>query len=325
MTTANGRNEFAPPPTPGFLRALGLAILAHGLLVAMLTVGVQWKRESAPITVEAELWSAVPEQAAPPAPEPATQTEPIPVPPEPPVPVAPPPPVAPVAPPPPVPTPDADIAVAKEKARLKKEKLLLEEKREEEKQLKQRQDKLQREKLEREKEKQDKEKLDKAARDKKLQAQREQDAKADKAADTAKQKAAAKTKEEAKKLEELRQQNMKRMAGLAGGSVSGNGDARSTGTAAQSSGPSAGYGGRIRARIKPNITYTEQISGNPTAEVEVRTSPDGTIISRKLTQSSGVKSWDDAVLAAIDKTEVLPRDTDGRVPSSLVISFRPKD
>jgi colicin import membrane protein len=327
MTTANGRNEFAPPPTPGFLRALGLAILAHGLLVAMLTVGVQWKREATPITVEAELWSAVPEQAAPPAPEPATQTEPIPVPPEPPVPVAPPPPVAPVAPPPPVPTPDADIAVAKEKARLKKEKLLLEEKREEEKQLKQRQDKLQREKLEREKEKleREQEKLDKAARDKKLQAKREQDAKADKAADTAKLKAAAKAKEEeAKKLEELRQQNMKRMAGLAGG-VSGNGDARSTGTAAQASGPSAGYGGRIQARIKPNITYTEQINGNPTAKVEVRTSPDGTIISRKLTQSSGVKSWDDAVLAAIDKTEVLPRDTDGRVPPSLEISFRPKD
>ena len=105
----------------------------------------------------------------------------------------------------------------------------------------------------------------------------------------------------------------------------GNGDVRSTGTAAQSSGPSAGYAGRIRARIKPNITFMDNVAGNPTAEVEVRTSPDGTIISRRLTQSSGVKSWDDAVLNAIDKTEVLPRDTDGRVPTSLVISFRPKD
>jgi colicin import membrane protein len=115
------------------------------------------------------------------------------------------------------------------------------------------------------------------------------------------------------------------MAGLAGSPTNGNGAAGSTGTAAQSSGPSPGYGGRIRARIKPNITYTDTVSGNPTAEVEVRTSPDGTIISRKLTQSSGIKSWDDAVLNAIDKTEVLPRDVDGRVPSSLVISFRPKD
>ena len=34
---------------------------------------------------------------------------------------------------------------------------------------------------------------------------------------------------------------------------------------------------------------------------------------------------DEAVLRAIDKTEVLPRDTDGRVPPSLEISFRPRD
>lgn len=331
MTTANGRNEFAPPPTPGFLRALGLAILAHGLLVAMLTLGVQWKREATPITVEAELWSAVPEQAAPPAPEPTPQPEPISTPstpPEPPVPVAPPPPVSPVAPPPPAPTPDADIALAKEKARLKKEKLLQEEKREEkreeEKQLKQRQDKLQKEKLEREKEK-----LDKAARDKKLQAQREQDAKADKAADAAKQKekekAAAKTKEETKKLEELRQQNMKRMAGLAGGGVSGNGDARSTGTAAQSSGPSAGYIARVAARIKSNIVYTEVIVGNPRVEIDLLIAPDGTILDSPIIKSSGVKSWDDAVVAAIRKTEVVPRDTDGRVPAKIPFGFRPKD
>jgi colicin import membrane protein len=31
------------------------------------------------------------------------------------------------------------------------------------------------------------------------------------------------------------------------------------------------------------------------------------------------------VLKAIDKTERLPRDTDGRVQPSLVIGFRPKD
>jgi colicin import membrane protein len=192
--------------------------------------------------------------------------------------------------------------IAKEKARLKKEKLLKEEKLEQEKLAKLKQEKLLKEKLEREKEA--------------------------KVIDATKQKA-LKTKEETKKLEELRQQNLKRMAGLAAnpsnGAPSGNGDARSTGTAAQSSGPSAGYGGKIRARIKPNITFTDTIAGNPTAEIEVRTSPDGTIISRKLTQTSGVKSWDEAVLNAIDKTEVLPRDTDGRVPSSLVISFRPRD
>lgn len=111
------------------------------------------------------------------------------------------------------------------------------------------------------------------------------------------------------------------MAGLAGTS----GDANSRGTALQSSGPSAGYAGRIRARIKPNITYLETISDNPAAEVEVRATATGTILSRKLTKSSGVPSWDQAVLNAIDKTEELPRDVDGRTPPVLILVFRPRD
>ena len=67
------------------------------------------------------------------------------------------------------------------------------------------------------------------------------------------------------------------------------------------------------------------IAGNPAAEVEVRTSPDGTIVGQRLIKSSGNKAWDSAVLRAIEKTETLPRDVDGRVPSQIVISFRPKD
>ena len=66
-------------------------------------------------------------------------------------------------------------------------------------------------------------------------------------------------------------------------------------------------------------------AGYPRAEVEVRAAPDGTITGTRLIQSSGNKAWDDAVLRALQKTETLPRDVDGRVPSSLVIGFRPKD
>ena len=91
------------------------------------------------------------------------------------------------------------------------------------------------------------------------------------------------------------------------------------------SNPSASYAGRIRARIKPNITFTDDIAGNPSTGVELRTSPDGTIIGRNLISSSGNKSWDDAVLKAIDKTATLPRGEDGQVPSSLNLSFRPRD
>jgi colicin import membrane protein len=71
--------------------------------------------------------------------------------------------------------------------------------------------------------------------------------------------------------------------------------------------------------------FTEEVVGNAPAEVEVRCAPDGTIVGKKLVQSSGNAAWDNAVLKAIDKTEVLPRDVDGRVHSPLLISFRPKD
>ena len=107
--------------------------------------------------------------------------------------------------------------------------------------------------------------------------------------------------------------------------LAGDGAPNATGTAAKSAGPSASYAGRIKARILPNIVFPDSVSGNPQATVEVKVAPDGTIIGRRLLKSSGVPAWDEAVLRAIDKTEVLPRDTDGRVPPSLEISFRPRD
>ena len=96
------------------------------------------------------------------------------------------------------------------------------------------------------------------------------------------------------------------------------------GTAMRSAGPSDSYAGRIQARVRPHIVFTDDVSGNPKAEVEVRMAPDGTIVSRRLVKSSGVRSWDEAVLRALDKTEVLPRDVDGRIHTPLIIEFRPK-
>jgi colicin import membrane protein len=93
----------------------------------------------------------------------------------------------------------------------------------------------------------------------------------------------------------------------------------------QSAGPSAAYGGRIKARIKPNIVFAESVSGNPTAVVEVRCGPDGRIISHKLIESSGVQSWDDAVQRAVERTEFLPRDEGGKVPPVMELTFRPND
>ncbi|MDB5730477.1 MAG: protein TolA, partial [Variovorax sp.] len=81
------RTEFAPPPQRGTLRALGLALIAHAILIAALTWGVRWKRDSTEDAVEAELWSSTPQQAAPrlsappsPPPPPAPAPAPAPVP-----------------------------------------------------------------------------------------------------------------------------------------------------------------------------------------------------------------------------------------------------
>jgi colicin import membrane protein len=307
--------EFAPPPPKGLVRSVGAALVVHALLVVALTAGIQWKQDNH-VSVEAELWSAIPMAAAPPL----VEAEPPP-PPPPPKPEPTPKPVV-KAPEPPAPNRDAEIALAKKrkveeekklqealkaeerrKEEVKKEaekkaKAKLEAKKEEERKEKERKDK------EKEKERADKERKDKEA--KKQQEQKES-------------KAAA---EEAKKLEALRKENMKRMAGLAGASGADN----ATGTAMKASGPSDSYGGRIRGRIKPNITFDPStVSGNPAAEVEVRCAPDGTIVSSKLVKSSGSPAWDNAVLKAIAKTEILPRDTDGRVHSPLLLVFKPND
>ena len=58
MQALNERDQFAPPRPPGRLRAIALAVLAHGILIGALTWGVQWKTSADQPAVEAELWAA---------------------------------------------------------------------------------------------------------------------------------------------------------------------------------------------------------------------------------------------------------------------------
>jgi colicin import membrane protein len=298
--------EFAPPPPPAQLRALGLAIAAHVLLLGALAWGVNWRHTDNTLTVEAELWSAVAQQAAPKLEAPPPPPEPAP---------------APVARPAPPPPPDlaqrnADIALARQKQEA--EALAAQQKLEQEQKRRQ---KIEAEKKEAQKRELEKKRLAQETLDKERQKKLADDKKAAEkklAQDAQKKEEAAKAD---KDLKAQREANLRRMAGLAGAT----GGETSTGSAQRSSGPSASYGGKVAAKVKPNIVFTDDIAGNPTAEVDVQTSPDGSILSRKLSKSSGSKAWDDAVLKAIDKTDKLPPDTDGRVPKSLTIAFRPKD
>jgi colicin import membrane protein len=166
--------------------------------------------------------------------------------------------------------------------------------------------------------------IERAKREEKLQKQKEQAEKeAEKRLAAQKQAAedARKKKAEEARLAAQHEAQVKRILAQAGAT----GDPTSTGTAKQTAGPSADYAGRIRARIKPNITYAHAGSSNPLATVEVRLAPEGTIIGKRLVKSSGIPAFDEAVLRAIDKTEVLPRDIDGRVPPLIALDFKPLD
>ena len=308
-----------------------LALGAHALLFVALAWGIAWKHDATPASFEVEVWSPEAVRAAPkaePAPEPEPEPKPEPEPPKPepePEPPAPEPPPPPPPPPPPKAAPagpsEAEIALEKAKKKKAAEEALA---------LKKAKEKAAKEKAEREQAAKEKAAKEKAAKEKarkeqlakeeaakakaaKEKAEREQ-AEREKAAEEARQRAAA---EQALK-ERFRREQIARLSNLAG-------KVEDTGTAQKASGPSATYAGKVVAAVRPNIIFPGTVAGNPSAEVEVTTLPTGEILGRKLIRSSGDPEWDTAVLRAIDRTQRLPRDVDGRVPSPMIIAFRPKD
>lgn len=304
---ADDRNAFAPPHQPGLVRGIVLAIVAHLLLVAALTFGLRWERDAQEVSAAAELWAAVPQEAAPQEAAPPTRPEPQPEPPKPePQPAPPPPP-----PPPEVQQREAEIALEREKQKQAEEEarrqaeLERERKRREEAEKRKREEEAARKEAERKREEAEKKAAEaRAAAEKKRKEEAERK---------------KREQEEERRLAKLREENLRRIQGLAGG---GTPDAR--GTAAHSAGPSASWAGQVRAAVRPNIVFAEDYSGSPSAEVEVRMAADGSITSRRLVKSSGHPGWDLAVLRALDKTAKLPLDK-GRVHSPVILTFRPRD
>lgn len=78
----------------------------------------------------------------------------------------------------------------------------------------------------------------------------------------------------------------------------------------------------VTEAVKRNIVWTGE--GNPRAELEVRLAPTGVIENVMLSRPSSDGTWDQAVIAAVRKTERLPLDADGRVPAKLVLVFAAK-
>lgn len=317
MRSSKDRLEFAPPREASSAKAFALAILAHLLLLGALGWGVNWKRSDTTPAFEAELWSALPQQAAPRAVTPPPPPPPPPAPTPQPRAVEPPKPEPKVAPEPV--KPDVDIALEQEKKRklleqkkeaeaaaLKKEAEAAALKKEQALAAKEKEREKEKEKELRAKEELAKRKLaedKKLAEAKKLELEKAQQAKLAEAA-----------------AEKRHADEIRRITGMAGAT----GAADATGSAQRASGPSGSYAGKVAARVLPNVLSTDDIVGSPKAEVEVSSAPDGTIVGRRLVKSSGNRAWDEAVLKAIDRTGTMPRDTDGRVPTPIVVVFQPR-
>lgn len=310
MPSAYDRPDFSPPQDAGVVGTFILALLVHALLIAALTWGINWQKTDQSSGFEAEIWSAVPQQVAPrqvetppPAPEPPTptpQTTPE---------------VAVKAPEvkAPAPEPAPDIVQEKEEQR----KLLLERQKaaDAKKALEKQQVQAQAQALlKKERELKAKEDAQRLAAD---QARKLEVQKLAKDQETNKKLAAA-------EVEKQRKENMDRMlTGVSG--ASGNNSATGSAQRSAGAGASSSYKGRVQAAIRPNIVFSDEIVGNPKAAVEVRVTSDGTVISQRLTESSGNKNWDDAAVNAIIRTRVIPKDIDGRIPELImIIEMRPR-
>lgn len=90
--------------------------------------------------------------------------------------------------------------------------------------------------------------------------------------------------------------------------------------------PDAAYVDRIRSKIRSNIVLPLDIKGNPEAIFIVEQLPTGEVRSARLTKSSGVRAYDDAVERAILKSSPLPLpDRPEQLVRQLQLKFRPQD
>lgn len=270
--------------------ALGAALLMHGLLAAGLVFSMSWNPKPPPL-VQVELWSIAPAAQPTPVPEPAPEQLPAP---EPASKVV----SKPATPPPPPPKSKADISVQKKPEPPKRD--LKEEARREA--AKKAAEKRAAEKKAAEKKAADQKAAQKKLADEKAAQRREAIRKAE-LAKLLKVDTKAKASDQGK--------DMATKAGASQGAEIG-----------EKTGVDADYVGLIQARIRTHIRYAERTAGNPEAIVIVEQLPSGEVTQVRLTQSSGVPTWDDAVQRAIVLASPLPKKKDGTVVRTLELRFR---
>ncbi|TDN59317.1 colicin import membrane protein [Paraburkholderia sp. BL10I2N1] len=88
--------------------------------------------------------------------------------------------------------------------------------------------------------------------------------------------------------------------------------------------PSPGYAEKVARRVRANVVAPFDMQGNPSAVIAVTCTPSGALLSVTVQRPSGNPRWDRAVVAAVEKSDPMPRDVDGNTPASFVITFQPK-
>ncbi|MFM0213118.1 cell envelope integrity protein TolA [Paraburkholderia sediminicola] len=339
MIRKNSEYPLQPPRERGTGRAFAFALVMHALLGFFLYHGIQWQN-STPAGSEAELWTEVPDTA---------------------IPRQPPPPPVPVAPAPPLPDEQADIALQEKKRQQQeaaRQAQLAEQQRQQklqaqqeaeakrqqqlaadqaaqlaaqkaaaakQKQLQQQQqqqaDKLKQQQLAEQQKQQQLKEQQQQEQQKQAEADAQKKADAQKAA---KAKAQADAAAQAKKLDAERRARLAQMQGSAGGEGStGNGLAKSgTGSGSGGTSTSPGYADKVRRVVRPNISWGGETEGLETV-ISVRCSPTGTLLDAQISRSSGNPAWDDAALRAVQRSNPMPQDIDGKTPTSFKITLRP--
>ncbi|MBB5547108.1 cell envelope integrity protein TolA [Paraburkholderia fungorum] len=333
MIRKNSEYPLQPPRERGTGRAFAFALVMHALLGFFLYHGIHWQN-STPAGAEAELWTEVPDTA---------------------IPRQPPAPPAPVAPAPPLPDEQADIALQEKKRQQQeaaRQAQLAEQQRLQKLQAQQEAEAKRQQQLAAEQAAQLAAQKAAAAKQKQLQQQQQQaeklkqqqlaeqqkqqqlaeqqkqaEAEAQKKADAqkaAKAKAQADAAAQAKKLDAERRARLAQMQGLAGGEgTTGNGLAKSgTGSGSGGTATSPGYADKVRRVVRPNISWGGETEGLETV-ISVRCSPTGTLLDAQISRSSGNAAWDDAALRAVQRSNPMPQDIDGKTPTSFKITLRP--
>jgi colicin import membrane protein len=107
--------------------------------------------------------------------------------------------------------------------------------------------------------------------------------------------------------------------GIAGGTATRN---------QQGGGADAGYAGKIRACIQPNVSFPTPVrsgNNNPTAQYRVQVNSAGLVTSTSLRRSSGIQAFDRAVENGIRRCSPFPKPPSGSYPSYIDVNYRMYD